>query len=372
MWLGQIMSKVALITGINGQDGSYLAELLLEKGYSVHGVKRRSSTKTHQRIEHLLDHSAGFDRGGRITLHHGDMTDSSSLARIFNMVKPDEIYNLAAQSHVAVSFEEPEYTANADGLGVLRLLELIRNCERPVRLYQASTSELFGGRGEKFYDEKSPLEPRSPYSAAKAYAYYLIQQYREAYGVFAVNGILFNHESPRRGENFVTRKISIGVAKICLGQQRTITLGNLDAKRDWGHAKDYVRAMWAMMQLDSPDDFVVSTGQSWTVRSFVEKAFAVLGVKIRFEGSGSDECGYIDSVDDSNKLDGVCGLEVGQKVVTLSKSLYRPLEVDNLRGNPSKAAERLQWMPSIGFDELVSEMVISDFEEQKKFSSRCA
>lgn len=353
--------KTALITGINGQDGSYLAELLVEKGYQVHGTKRRSSTITSERITHLLNLKEGNDTKGQVTLHHADLTDSSSLNRIIDCVKPDEIYNLAAQSHVAVSFEEPEYTANSDGLGTLRLLEAVRRTDPSIKFYQASTSELFGGQETSKYNEHSPINPRSPYAAAKAYSYYLVRQYREAYGLFSVNGILFNHESPRRGENFVTRKITRGVAAIMRGVQEKIVLGNLNSKRDWGHAKDYVHAMWLMLQQNSPQDFVISTDETHEIREFCKVAWSTIGVKIDFEGSGIDEKGIASSVSlEHSEAFGCNAIKPGQVLITVSKDFYRPLEVDHLIGDSSKARKVLEWTPKYSFKQLVEEMVESD------------
>ena len=292
--------KIALITGINGQDGSYLAEYLLQKGYEVHGTKRLASTINTQRIKHLIDYSAGTEQQGKIIIHHADLTDSSSLSRVVTLCEPTEIYNLAAQSHVAVSFEEPEYTANADALGVLRLLEIIRRERRNIKLYQASTSELFGGVNKGPYDENAVIDPRSPYAASKAYAYYLIKQYRMAYNLYAVNGILFNHESPRRGENFVTRKISRGVANILKGVQNYIALGNLNASRDWGHAKEYVIAMYLMMQQDKPEDYVISSGNTVTVRKFIEYCFISIGIELEFSGEGEMEIATVKKINNNS------------------------------------------------------------------------
>lgn len=353
--------KKALVTGINGQDGAYLSELLLKKGYEVHGTKRRSSSVTTGRIAHLLDHSKGVDVGGKITLHHADVTDSSSINRIIDAVMPDEIYNLAAQSHVAVSFEEPEYTANSDALGVLRCLEAVKRSNKSIKFYQASTSELFGGQEQTMYDEKSPLNPRSPYAAAKAYAYYVVKQYREAYGMFAVNGILFNHESPLRGENFVTRKITLGIGRILQGKQSSLMLGNLSSKRDWGHARDYVEAMWLMLQQENPDDYVIATGKTYSIRDFLILAFSLVGVKLAFEGDGINERGVVCGVDakilakySQEKF------EAGQVLVSVNPSFYRPLEVDHLVGNAAKARTLLGWSPKSDFNNLVEEMVFAD------------
>ena len=340
--------KKALITGVTGQDGAYLAELLLEKGYEVHGVKRRTSLFNTDRIDHL--YRDPHDPDQRFVLHHGDMTDSSSLIRIIQQVRPDEIYNLAAQSHVAVSFEEPEYTADSDALGTLRLLEAIRilGLERKTRFYQASTSELYGKVQEVPQRETTPFYPRSPYAVAKLYAYWITVNYREAYGIYACNGILFNHESPIRGETFVTRKITRALARIKLGLQDRVYLGNLDAKRDWGHARDYVRMQWLMLQQDTPEDFVIATGEQHSVREFVEVAAAEVGIGVRWEGAGVNERG-LDSA-------------TGQCIVAVDPRYFRPTEVETLLGDPSRAHERLGWSPEIGFSELVGEMMREDLK----------
>jgi GDPmannose 4,6-dehydratase len=345
------MSKVALITGITGQDGAYLAELLLDKGYEVHGIKRRTSLFNTDRIDHLYHDR--HEAGRPFYLHHGDMTDSSSLIRIIQQIQPDEIYNLAAQSHVAVSFEEPEYTANSDALGVLRLLEAIRilGLEKKTRFYQASTSELYGLVQEIPQKETTPFYPRSPYAVAKLYGYWIVVNYREAYGMYACNGILFNHESPIRGETFVTRKITRALARIKLGLQDCLYLGNLDAKRDWGHAKDYVEMQWLMLQQDKPEDFVIATGVQYSVRDFVNAAAKELGMQIRWEGTGVDEKGY----DASGKI-----------IVAVDPRYFRPTEVETLLGDPSKAKEKLGWTPKIGFDELVAEMVREDLKSAER------
>jgi len=337
--------KKALVTGITGQDGAYLAEFLLEKGYEVHGLKRRSSLFNTDRIDHLYQDPHESDR--RFILHHGDMTDSTSLIRIIQQVQPDEIYNLAAQSHVAVSFEEPEYTANSDALGTLRILEAIRilGFEKKTRFYQASTSELFGKVQETPQKETTPFYPRSPYACAKLYAYWITVNYREAYGMYACNGILFNHESPVRGETFVTRKITRALARIKLGLQDQLFLGNMDAKRDWGHAKDYVEMQWLMLQQENPEDFVIATGEQHSVRDFVDAAATELGMTIRWQGSGVEEKGYDDS---------------GRCIVAVDSRYFRPTEVETLLGDPSKAKEKLGWVPRITFKELVSEMVRAD------------
>ena len=344
------MKKVALITGVTGQDGAYLAEFLLQKGYIVHGVKRRSSLFNTARIDRLIEASS---RGEcEFHFHHGDMTDSSSLFYIIQKTQPDEIYNLAAQSHVAVSFEEPEYTANADGTGVLRILEAIRSLglEKKTRFYQASTSELFGKVQEVPQTEKTPFYPRSPYAVAKMYAYWITVNYREAYGIYACNGILFNHESPLRGETFVTRKITRALARISLGTQDCLYLGNMDAKRDWGHAKDYVRMQWLMLQQEEADDFVIATGEQFSVREFVEIGCKKLGMSVTWQGAGVDEKGY-----DAN----------GQCIVAVDPQYFRPTEVETLLGDASKAKQLLGWEPEISFDQLVTEMVEYDLAEAK-------
>jgi GDPmannose 4,6-dehydratase len=337
--------KKALITGVTGQDGAYLAELLLEKGYEVHGIKRRSSLFNTDRIDHLYQDPHESDR--RFILHHGDLTDSTSLIRIVQAVQPDEIYNLGAQSHVAVSFEEPEYTANSDALGALRLLEAIRilGLEKKTRLYQASTSELYGLVQEIPQKETTPFYPRSPYAVAKLYAYWICVNYREAYGMYACNGILFNHESPVRGETFVTRKITRALARIKLGLQKCLYLGNLNSLRDWGHAKDYVEMQWLMLQQDQPDDYVIATGEQHSVRDFVDIAARELGIELRWEGSGVDEKGF--------DPDGRC-------LVAVDPRYFRAAEVETLLGDPSKAKQKLGWEPRIKFRELVKEMVLAD------------
>ena len=337
--------KKALITGITGQDGAYLAELLLAKGYEVHGIKRRTSLFNTARIDHL--YRDPHEEPTRFFLHHGDMTDSSSILRILQQVQPDEVYNLAAQSHVAVSFEEPEYTADSDALGTLRLLEAIRilGMENTCRFYQASTSELYGSTPPP-QNETTPFHPRSPYAVAKLYAYWITVNYREAYGMFACNGILFNHESPLRGETFVTRKITRALTRIKLGLQKCLYLGNLDAKRDWGHARDYVEAMWLMLQQDEPDDYVIATGEQHSVREFVELAAAELGWRITWKGEGVEEKGYAQ--------DGRC-------IVAVDPRYFRPAEVDSLCGDPSRAREKLGWQPKTSLGELVHEMVEADF-----------
>lgn len=343
--------KRALITGITGQDGSYLAELLVKKGYEVHGIKRRTSLFNTDRIDHLYQDP--HDTNRKLVLHYGDMTDSSSLVRIIQQVQPDEIYNLAAQSHVAVSFEEPEYTANSDALGALRILEAIRilGLENKARFYQASTSELYGLVQEIPQRETTPFYPRSPYAVAKLYAYWITVNYREAYGIYACNGILFNHESPVRGETFVTRKITRALARIKLGLQDCLYLGNLDAKRDWGHAKDYVEMQWLMLQQDAPEDFVIATGVQYSVREFVEAAAHEIGLSISWKGSGAEEKGYD---------------EHGRCVVAVDPRYFRPTEVETLLGDPTKAKEKLGWEPRIPFKELVAEMMREDLKSAER------
>jgi GDPmannose 4,6-dehydratase len=343
--------KKALITGVTGQDGSYLAELLLQKGYEVHGIKRRASLFNTDRIDHLYQDP--HESGRRFVLHYGDMTDSSSLTRIIQQVQPDEIYNLAAQSHVAVSFEEPEYTANSDALGALRILEAIRilGLEKKTRFYQASTSELYGLVQEIPQRETTPFYPRSPYAVAKLYAYWITVNYREAYGIYACNGILFNHESPVRGETFVTRKITRAVARIKLGLQDCLYLGNLDAKRDWGHAKDYVEMQWLMLQQEQAEDFVIATGVQYSVREFVDAAAQEVGLSITWKGDGVDEKGY-----DAN----------GKCVVSVDPRYFRPTEVETLLGDPTKAKEKLGWVPKITFHELVQEMMQEDMKSAER------
>lgn len=344
-------TKIALITGVTGQDGAYLAELLLNKGYEVHGLKRRTSLFNTDRIDHLYQDR--HEKGVRFFLHHGDMTDSSSLIRIIQQVQPDEIYNLAAQSHVAVSFEEPEYTANSDALGVLRILEAIRilGLEKKTRFYQASTSELYGLVQETPQKETTPFYPRSPYAVAKLYGYWMVVNYREAYGIYACNGILFNHESPIRGETFVTRKITRALARIKLGLQECLYLGNLNAMRDWGHARDYVEMQWLMLQQQTPEDFVIATGVQYSVRDFVNAAAAELSLKIRWEGQGVDEKGYA---------------EDGRSIIAVDPRYFRPTEVETLLGDPTKAKDKLGWTPKTTFAELVSEMVRADLKAAER------
>ena len=349
-------NKVALITGITGQDGAYLAELLLEKNYIVHGLKRRSSLINTDRIDHLYKDKHEY--GVRLFLHHGDLTDSTSLIRIIQETQPDEIYNLAAQSHVAVSFEEPEYTANSDALGALRILEAIRilKLENKTKYYQASTSELFGLVQQIPQTELTPFYPRSPYGVAKLYAYWITINYRESYNIYACNGILFNHESPLRGETFVTRKITIGLAKIKLGLQNCLYLGNLDAKRDWGHAKDYVEMQWMMLQQSKPEDYVIATGQQHSVREFINIAAIKIGLKLRWKGSGLNEIGVIDTRD-------------GEKIIIrIDERYFRPSEVETLLGDASKAKQKLGWSPKINFDELVTEMIEKDMQRAREVS----
>ncbi len=347
-------SKVALITGITGQDGAYLAELLLKKGYEVHGIKRRASLFNTQRIDHL--YRDPHDIGRKLVLHYGDLSDSTNLIRIMQEVRPDEVYNLAAQSHVKVSFESPEYTADVDALGTLRLLEAIRilGLEKHTRFYQASTSELFGKVAEIPQTEKTPFYPRSPYAVAKLYAYWITVNYREAYGLYACNGILFNHESPLRGETFVTRKITRAMARIKLGLQDCLYLGNLSALRDWGHAKDYVEMQWLMLQQDAPDDFVIATGKQYSVRDFVRMTADELGIKLRFEGEGEKEKG-IDA-------------DSGKCLVAVDPRYFRPTEVETLLGDPTKAREKLGWRPRITVEQMVAEMVRADLSEAERDS----
>ncbi|MBL4627962.1 MAG: GDP-mannose 4,6-dehydratase [Roseicyclus sp.] len=347
--------KKALITGITGQDGSYLAELLLGKGYEVHGIKRRASSFNTQRIDHLYQDP---HENPNLRLHYGDLTDASNLIRILSEVRPDEVYNLGAQSHVAVSFEAPEYTADVDALGALRLLEGIRflGLEKTTRFYQASTSELFGLVQESPQTETTPFYPRSPYAVAKLYSYWITINYREAYGMFACNGILFNHESPRRGETFVTRKITRGLANVAVGLESCIYMGNIDALRDWGHAKDYVRMQWMMLQQDTPDDFVIATGKQYSVRHFFEMAAAELGLTLRYEGSGVDEVGIIDTIEG----DLTPALSPGDVILRIDPRYFRPAEVETLLGDPSKAKAKLGWTPEITVAQMCSEMVKED------------
>ncbi len=351
--------KVALITGITGQDGAYLSEFLLNKGYIIHGIKRRSSSFNTQRIDHLFQEKS---KNSSFNLHYGDLSDGLNITRLIRDINPDEIYNLAAMSHVKVSFDTPEYTANIDGLGTLRILEAVRllNLEEKVRIYQASTSELFGKVVEIPQNEMTPFYPRSPYGVAKLYAYWITKNYREAYKIFASNGILFNHESPLRGETFVSRKITRAVARISLGIQGKLKLGNLNSKRDWGHAKDYVETMWLILQHKIPDDWVISTGLNFSVRDFTIKAFEKLDIKLKFKGNGLNEVGIIDEVSKKSKL------KKGDIVVEIDPNYFRPTEVENLLGDSSKARKILKWNPKYSFDMLVDEMVISDFNQAKK------
>jgi len=348
-----LANKKALITGVTGQDGAYLAEFLLDKGYEVHGIKRRTSLFNTDRIDHLYQDP--HEKHVRFFLHHGDMTDSSSLVRIIQQVQPDEIYNLAAQSHVAVSFEEPEYTADSDAIGTLRMLEAIRilGMENKTRFYQASTSELYGKVQEIPQSETTPFYPRSPYGVAKLYAYWITVNYRESYGIYACNGILFNHESPIRGETFVTRKITRALARIKLGMQDCLYLGNINAKRDWGHAKDYVRMQWMMLQQQEPEDFVIATGEQYSVRDFVNIAAKQVGIEMNWQGEGVDETGSD---------------QKGRVIVRVDPRYFRPAEVETLLGNPAKAKEKLGWTPEISFEELVEEMMREDLKSAEKYA----
>lgn len=356
------MTKKALITGITGQDGSYLAEFLLEKGYEVHGIKRRASSFNTQRIDHIFQDP--HEPNPKLKLHYGDLTDSSNLTRILSEVQPDEVYNLAAQSHVAVSFEAPEYTADVDAIGTLRLLEAIRflGLEEKTRFYQASTSELYGKVRETPQTEDTPFHPRSPYAVAKMYAYWIAVNYREAYGMYACNGILFNHESPRRGETFVTRKITRGLANIAQGLDDCLYMGNIDALRDWGHAKDYVRMQWMMLQQDEPDDFVIATGVQYSVRQFIEWSAAELGITLRFEGEGVEEVGIVESISG----DKAPALSPGAVVLRIDPKYFRPAEVETLLGSPTKAKEKLGWEPQITAREMCAEMVASDLKTAER------
>ncbi len=354
--------KVALITGVTGQDGSYLAEFLLEKGYEVHGIKRRASSFNTQRIDHIFRDL--HEKNVKFKLHYGDLTDSTNLIRIIQEVQPDEIYNLGAMSHVKVSFDSPEYVANTDSIGTLRLLEAIRilGLTHKTRIYQASTSELYGGLPENknkngFYDETSPFYPRSPYGVAKIYAYWITVNYREAYGMYACNGILFNHESPRRGETFVTRKITMGAVKIALGLQDVLYLGNLNAQRDWGHAKDYIEAMWLMLQQDTPEDFVIATGKTTYIREFVRMAFAELGIELEFVGEAENEVAKVKSCSNPEYQ-----LPIGKEIVKIDPAYYRPTEVDLLLGDPTKSKTKLGWKPKYNVEKLCKEMVQSDLQ----------
>jgi GDPmannose 4,6-dehydratase len=356
------MAKIALITGITGQDGSYLAELLLKKGYEVHGIKRRASSFNTERIDHIYEDP--HHPNPKLKLHYGDLTDTSNLIRILQEVQPEEVYNLGAQSHVSVSFEAPEYTADADAIGTLRLLEGIRflGLEKKTRFYQASTSELYGLVQENPQKETTPFYPRSPYAVAKMYAYWITVNYREAYGIYACNGILFNHESPRRGETFVTRKVTRGMANIAQGLDQCLFMGNLDALRDWGHAKDYVEMQWLMLQQEKPEDFVIATGIQFSVRSFIDKTAQKLGLTLEWEGEGINEIGKVTKIE-GNKAPAV---KFGDIIVKVDPRYFRPAEVETLLGDPTKAKEKLGWVPKITFDELVEEMVASDLDKAKQ------
>ena len=352
--------KTALITGVTGQDGAYLAELLLSKGYFVHGIKRRTSLINTERIDHLYQDP---HENPKFRLHYGDLTDSSNLIRIIQETQPEEIYNLGAMSHVKVSFEMPEYTADTDGIGALRLLEAVRllNLKDKTRIYQAATSELYGKVQQIPQNESTPFYPRSPYGVAKMYAYWITVNYREAYGLFACNGILFNHESPLRGETFVTRKITMAASRIALGMQKCVYLGNLDAKRDWGHAKDYVEAMYRILQQDKPDDYVIATGLSISVKEFVTKAFQVIGITIGFSGKGKDEMGIIENI---SNAEATC--RVGDIVIRIDPEYFRPAEVDYLLGDATKARKKLGWSPRYTVDTLIEEMMLADFKRAKR------
>jgi len=366
------VTKKALITGITGQDGAYLAEFLLEKGYEVHGIKRRSSLFNTQRIDHLYQDP--HEENPAFKMYYGDLTDATNIIRIIQMVQPDEIYNLAAQSHVKVSFEAPEYTANTDALGTLRILEAVRMLDlvKSIRFYQASTSELYGLVQEVPQSEKTPFYPRSPYACAKLYAYWITVNYREAYNMYACNGILFNHESPLRGETFVTRKITRAAARIALGLERRLFLGNLDSLRDWGHARDFVRAQWMILQQDEPDDFVIATGEQHSVRKFCDRAFGEVGIRLKWEGSGLDEKGVFDGFDPTPfSKEFKCekaleGLKKGQVLVSVDPRYFRPTEVATLLGDPTKAKQKLGWKPEIPFETMVSEMIHADLIESSR------
>ncbi|MFC3785745.1 GDP-mannose 4,6-dehydratase [Sphingopyxis italica] len=357
-----VMTKKALITGITGQDGSYLAEFLLEKGYEVHGIKRRASMFNTQRIDHIYEDP--HTDNARIILHYGDLTDSSNLTRVLSEVQPDEVYNLGAQSHVAVSFEAPEYTADVDAMGTLRLLEAIRflGLDKRTRFYQASTSELYGLVQETPQRETTPFYPRSPYAVAKLYAYWITVNYREAYGIYACNGILFNHESPRRGETFVTRKITRGLSNIAQGLENCLYMGNIDALRDWGHAKDYVRMQWMMLQQDHPEDFVIATGIQYSVREFILWSAAELGITLRFEGEGVEEKAIVEAI----AGDSAPAIKEGDVIVRIDPRYFRPAEVETLLGDPAKAKERLGWVPEITVQQMCAEMVAEDLRAAKR------
>lgn len=358
------MNKRALITGITGQDGSYLAEFLLDKGYEVHGIKRRASSFNTARIDHLYEDPHAENR--KLHLHYGDLSDTSNLTRIIQEVQPDEVYNLGAQSHVAVSFESPEYTADIDAIGTLRLLEAIRllGLENKCRFYQASTSELYGLVQQIPQTEATPFYPRSPYGVAKLYAYWIVKNYREAYGMYACNGVLFNHESPRRGETFVTRKITRGLCNIAQGLETTLYMGNLDSLRDWGHAKDYVRMQWMMLQQEKPEDYVIATGVQYSVRDFITKAASELGISLRFEGEGVSEKGIVAAVEGAHES----AVSVGDVIVSIDPRYFRPAEVETLLGDPSKAKAELGWIPQITLDEMIKEMVAHDLDLAKRHS----
>ena len=362
----KVAPKVALITGITGQDGSYLAELLLEKGYTVHGIKRRASSFNTARVDHIYQdpHIDSAANGPRFKLHYGDLSDTSNLTRIIKQVQPDEVYNLGAQSHVAVSFESPEYTADVDGMGTLRLLEAIRilGLEKKTRFYQASTSELYGLVQETPQKETTPFYPRSPYAVAKLYAYWITVNYREAYGMYACNGILFNHESPRRGETFVTRKITRGMSNIAQGLEQCLYMGNMDALRDWGHAKDYVRMQWMMLQQDKPQDFVIATGVQYSVRDFINWTAAALGITVLFEGTGVNEVAKVVAIHGTDAP----ALKVGDVVVKVDPRYFRPTEVETLLGDPSKAKTELGWIPEITAQDMCTEMVAHDLAQAKQ------
>ena len=357
--------KIALITGVTGQDGSYLAEFLLEKGYEVHGVKRRASSFNTERIDHIYESLDVKDR--RFILHYGDLSDTSNITRIIQQVQPDEIYNLGAQSHVAVSFEEPEYTADIVGLGTLRVLEAVRllGLTKKTRIYQASTSELFGKVQESPQSESTPFYPRSPYGVAKLYGYWIVVNYREAYGLYACNGILFNHESPRRGETFVTRKITRGLSNISQGLEKCLYMGNMDAKRDWGHARDYVEMQWLMLQQDKPEDFVIATGKQNTVRDFIIKSALQLGITLRFEGEGLSEVGKVEKIDTEIAENDIT-VKPGDVMVAINEKYYRPTEVDTLLGDPNKAKDKLGWETRVTLDEMIAEMVQNDLQIARK------
>ena len=357
--------KTALITGITGQDGSYLAEFLLEKGYEVHGIKRRASSFNTERIDHIYE--GPHTKNRKLVLHYGDLSDGSNITRIIQQVQPDEIYNLAAQSHVAVSFEEPEYTADVDGLGTLRILEAVRllGMEKKTRIYQASTSELYGLVQETPQTEKTPFYPRSPYGVAKLYAFWITVNYREAYGMYACNGILFNHESPRRGETFVSRKITRALCNISQGLEQCLYMGNIDAKRDWGHARDYVEMQWLMLQQEVAEDFVIATGQQTSVRDFIIRAANELGITIVFEGQGLEEVGKVAAID-SSKADPDIAVAVGDVLVGVDAKYYRPTEVETLLGNPTKAKTKLGWQPTTTLDDMIKEMIDTDLITAQK------